>query len=478
MSNKTKAINGAKWTTVSTVVNAVLQFAQVAVLARLLQPSAFGIVSISTLVINFLSIFAHFGFSNSIIYKQETSPKILSTIYYLNICIGAIMFVVMYVSSPLLVMYYKEPLLSGVLKISACYFPIVFFGQIYNILLEKELRFKAIALTDIFCSTLGTAATVFFAYNGYQAKALVLGLLIQQFTKMLFQNFIGRSYFSPVLYFNLREIKEHLIFGIYNIGENVVGFVNGNIDNILIGGLLGVKPLGYYTIASQIAVYPITRLCPIIIQTSFPIMAKIKDNIDDLKRAYLKIVDFISCCITPLMIGLFLTAANVIPMIYGPGWEITVPLVKIFVLMGVITCMMYPTSPVAYLTGKPNYLFYRNLVVLVIKVPIIYVAARWYGITGTAIGFLIAAVFSVTLNFLLVQKLIGSFFGSLLKDLVKPLFFSAAMTAVILLYKYLVGDTGTINTIAQIVLGGSVYVGLILKYKVSFNEIRNLKSSL
>jgi lipopolysaccharide exporter len=198
MSNKIKAINGAKWTTVSTIFNAVLQFGQVALLARLLEPAAFGIVSISTLIINFLSIFAHFGFSNSIISKQVTNQKVLSTIYYLNLLIGVIMFALMYLSAPLLVLYYKEPLLDGVLKMAAFSFPIVFLGQIYNILLEKELKFKWLALTDIFCSITGSLVTIFLAFNGYQAKSLVGGLLSAQFLKMIIHNVLGRQYFAPI----------------------------------------------------------------------------------------------------------------------------------------------------------------------------------------------------------------------------------------------------------------------------------------
>ncbi|RZA00366.1 MAG: colanic acid exporter [Sphingobacteriaceae bacterium] len=478
MSNKKKAINGAKWTSVSAAISAILQFGQVAVLARLLEPSAFGIVSISTLVITFLNIFAHFGFSNSIIFKQVTDQKILSTIYYLNLIIGVLMFGLMYFSAPLLVLYYNEPLLDGILKIAAFSFPIVFLGQIYNILLEKELKFKSLALTDIFCAVFGTSVTILLAYKGYGAKALVLGLLTSLFVKMIIHNIIGRQYFSPVRHFKLGEIKEHLTFGIYNIGENVVGFVTGNIDNILIGGLLGVKQLGIYTIAWQIAVYPTTRLCPVIIQISYPIMAKVKDNIAYLKSSYLKMTSFISYCIFPLLVGLFLTAFNVIPLIYGPGWDNTIPLVKIFAFMGILFSLMYTTPPVAYLTGKPNYLFYKNLVMLVVRVPVIYVAAQMYGLTGIAVGFLITTILSLVLNFYMVKKMVGSFYMELIQDHVKPVLFSLAMAVVILLYKYFIGDAGLVHTLIQISLGGLVYAGLVLKYKLSFAEIKNLRSSL
>lgn len=477
MSNQNKAISGAKWSTISTVVNTVLSFGQIAVLARLLDPSSFGMVSISTLVLTFLGIFAHFGFSNSIVYKQESDNKILSTIYFLNIIIGVAMFFVIYFGAPLLVLYYKEPKLLEVLRLSAYYFPIVFLGQIYNILLEKELRFKALAITDIVTSVMGTTVTVIMAYMGFEAKSLVAGLLVAQAIKMIVQNIIGRKYFSPERYFNLKEIKEHLLFGVYNIGDSLLGFANSNMDTIMIGGLLGVKQLGYYTIASQLAVYPVSRISPIITQITFPIMAKMKGNLEQLKGAYLKILDFLTYVNVPLLIGLYLMAVNVIPLIYGPGWDPTIPLIKIFVFMGIFSCISYPLSTLAYSTGRPNLLFYQNLATVIIKFPLIYFLALKFGVTGIAVGYCIMSFINMGLSLLLTQYMVGDFMKKFLENFSKPVMFSVAMTIVILLYKQFIGNTGIVHTCVQIALGGAVYGLLTLKYKFSISEIKNLRGT-
>jgi len=474
MSNKKTAIHGAKWTTVSTGFNALLQFIQVAIIARILGPSAFGIVSISTLVITFLSIFVHFGFANSIIYKQENDKKALSTIYYLNIIMGIVMFFLIYLCSPLLIAYYKEPRLAEVLKVSAFYFPIIFLGQIYNTILEKELKFRSLALIDIFTSILGTSITIFLAYRNYQAMALIYGLLAGQLIRMIFQNILGRKYFSPILFFNINTIRDHLKFGVFNVADSVLGFANSNIDTILIGGLLGVKDLGYYTIASQIAVYPVVRICPIIIQVCYPIMAKMKDSLDALKSAYLQIVELISFCIIPLTAGLFIMAAYVIPLIYGPGWLVTIPLIKIFVFMGLVASLIYPISPMVYSVGKPNLLFYSNVLTFAIKFPLVFVLAKYYGIMGVAVGFLISTVISLFQSYYLINYIVGPFFKPYIKNLIKPLAFGLIMVAVILIYQHFISNMGIINTIIQIALGGAIYIGLTFRYKISFAGLRKL----
>jgi len=475
MSNQDKAISGAKWTTISTVVNTVLSFGQIAVLARLLQPSSFGMVSISTLVLSFLGIFAHFGFSNSIVYKQESNNRILSTIYYLNLMIGTLMFFVIYFGAPLLVLYYKEPKLLEVLRLSAFYFPIVFLGQVYNILLEKELRFKVIAITDITTGIFGTTVTIIMAYQGFEAKALVFGLLVAQAIKMIVQNIIGRKYFSPEKYFNLKEIKDHLMFGIYNIGDSLLSFANNNMDTIMIGGLLGVKQLGYYTIASQLAVYPVSRISPIITQITFPIMATMKGNKEQLKGAYLKILDFLTYVNVPLLIGLYLMCVNVIPMVYGPGWDETIPLIKIFVFMGIFSCISFPLSTLAYSTGRPNLLFYLNIVTASIKFPLIYFMAIKFGVTGIAVGYCIMSFITMSFTLMLTQYMVGDFMKRFLENFSKPVLFSVAMATFILLYKRFIGDIGLLHTVVQIAMGGVIYGVLTLKFKFTFAEIKNLR---
>jgi lipopolysaccharide exporter len=115
MSNQKAAINGAKWTTTATIITTVLGFAQLAVVARVLEPSIFGLVSICSLVMNFFHIFANLGFTNSIIAKQETDRKILSTIFFASIGLGLIMGILIFLSAPFVVDYYNEPrLLYGI----------------------------------------------------------------------------------------------------------------------------------------------------------------------------------------------------------------------------------------------------------------------------------------------------------------------------------------------------------------------------
>lgn len=471
-------MNGGKWITVSTAISTLFQFLQVAVLARLLDPSDFGIVSISNLIITFFQIFSNLGFSNSIIYKQESDRNVLSTLYFLNLIVGFVIFIVIHISSPFIISFYHEPKLEQVLYFSSFYFMIAYFGQLYMFLLEKELRFKSVAMLDIAGTVIGSIVTVTLAYNGYRELSLIIGSLVMQVVKSTLQIVFGRSLFRPAWSFELAKVKDHLRFGLYNMGDGFLGFIQFNADNIFIGGMLGVKMLGYYTIAYQLAIFPIAKLNPIILQVAYPILARMKDNTADLKKSYLKILDFISYCNLPLLAGLFITADSVVPLIYGPGWEKTIDLIYIFVFVGIFTCLSHPLYTLVFTKGKPSLLFYLNLGTLLIKIPLVYFFGTYWGVTGIALAFMLSTLLNMIANFAIAHSLIGDFVGDFARDIAKPIIFCLIMVGVIYLYKVVVGNSGLANALAEIGLGGITYSLLTLAYKLSFTELKSYRQSL
>jgi lipopolysaccharide exporter len=473
MNNKEKALNGGKWVTISTVISTSFQFLQVAILARLLDPSAFGIVSVSALIINFFNIFGNLGFSNSIIYKQENDRKVLSSLYLLNILLGVLMFFIIYFCTPFIIAYYKEPRLDKIIKLASLYFIIAYFGQIYFFLLQKNLKFKSTAIIDIVGSVVGTGTTICLAYQGVEELSLIYGQLAMITARVILQIAYGKKYFSPLLKFDLNIISEHLRFGLFNVGEGFLSFIQGNSDNIAIGGILGVKALGFYTIASQLTIFPVIKLNPIILQVAYPILAKMKEDPSSLKRSYLKILDLISYLNFPLLAGLFITAESIVPLMYGPGWEETIHLIKIFVFVSIFTSLAHPLFTLVYSKGRPDLLLYLNLATLVLKLPLLYVLGKQGGVTGIAYAYLIATLFNLVLNFFIVHYLVGSFMKDFLLNISKPVIFCLLMVGTISLYKNFVGYTGLVNMVVEVIIGGLIYGILTLIYKIPFSELKS-----
>ncbi|MES2426939.1 MAG: MOP flippase family protein [Bacteroidota bacterium] len=477
MSIKSKAINSGKWVTISTVVQTLIQFAQIAVLARLLDSTTFGIVGMSAIFIAFFSMLGDLGFTNSIIHKQETDQSILSTVYFVNILLGLVMFLLICLLCPLVVSFYHEPRLYKVITRTALVFLITSLGSIYSILLKKEVRFKEIAIIDISGNGLGFPVTVFLAYKGFAELALVYGGLVSHSTRTLLEIYFGRDLLRPKLYFKIREIKDHLKFGMYNFGEAFFNFIQGNWDNIIIGKILGARYLGIYTLALQLGYYPISKLNPLILRVAYPLIAKLKDDVESMKRTYLKILDILSYFNYPLLAGLFITVESIVPLVYGPHWQETFPLIKIFVFVGAASCLSQPLFTIAYSKGKPQYLFYLTIVSLTVKVILVYVLGKYWSVVGVALALLFTELISLTINFFIVHFLIGNFFKEFLRNLFKPVAFCLALIIGVYFYKLFFGYVGIYNTIAEIAIGGAIYIILTFSFKYTFADVKDLKRS-
>jgi lipopolysaccharide exporter len=477
MSNQKAAINGAKWTTTATVITTLLSFTQLALIARVLDPAVFGLVSICSLVMNFFHIFANLGFTNSIISKQENDRKILSTIFYASIALGLIMGVFIFLSSSLVVAYYHEPKLLYAIKVSSLTFPLIYTSQIYWNLLQKELKFKILALIEVVGGCLNFCTVLILAYNNFQELSIIYSQLLFTAVKTALYILLGRKLFTPQLYFKLRDIKDHLRFGIYHLGEGILGFVNNNIENIVIGKAIGIKELGLYTIAYQLAVFPIYKLNPIIMQVSYPIMAKIKDN-DGLKRAYLKIVDFITYCNFPLLAGLFITSSSTVILIYGIDYQGSIPLVKVIIFVSFLSCITAPVSSLALSKNKPNVMFYLNLVSLGVKIPILYFFSKYFGLMGIVYGYVLSSTIEAVMIFIIIDRLVGRFIDVFLVNIIKPVIFCIIMVLVLSAYQYFIGSQGIQNLVIQVAIGGLIYLGLTLKFKMTLQEVLSLKKSL
>ena len=477
MGSKTNAIKSGSWITFSTVLQTALQFLQISILARLLSPADFGIVAISNTVIVFFSLFANLGFSNSIISKQETDKKVLSSIYFLGIGLGAFIFLLVFYSSPLIVAFYHEPRLSKVIKIASCIFLVDYFGSVYSALLQKELQFKSIAIIDILGSVIGVSLTITLAYKGYKELSLIYGGLVGDLSRTVLRIVLGRKLFFPSLSFNWLEVRQHLKFGIYNFGENVLGFIQANWDNIAIGKLLGPQLLGYYTLAYQLAIFPIIKINPIVLQIAYPILAKLKNNTRELKKSYIQVLDLITFFNYPLLAGLLVTAEGVVPLIYGPHWEATFPLIKIFVFISVAGCLSHPLFTLVYTKEKPKLLFYLNILTLIVKIPLVYFLGKYWSITGIAYAFLIATIINTVFSFIIARSLIGSFVTQFFKSIYKQIIFCMLLISFVSFYKFYAGSTSVLNIVTEIGIGGLVYIGLSLRYKYSISDLKNLKKT-
>jgi len=420
MSLKKDIFSGIRWTTISTIFAVFIQVLQIAILTRVLDKKDFGLMSLVMVIVGFSQAFLDMGISNAIIHKQEITKKQLSSIYWLNIISGILLFLVVCGIAPLIAKYYSEPELTKLIILTSITFIIQSFSQQFMVLLQKEMRFDQISKIDIINKIISSSISILLAFNGFGVYSLVWGIIAGTFVSTVQYISIGFKEYRPLLVFKINEIKDFIHFGTYQMGERIVNYFTFQLDTLLIGKLLGMESLGIYSIAKQLVMRPAEIFNPIITKVTFPAMAKVQNEISKLKETYFLTINHLSSINFPVYTFIFIFAHDITLILFGTNWLAAVPIIKILSIWGAIRSTGNPIGSLLLARGKAKLGFWWVLGVSFIVVIGIYLGSKWK-LIGIAYSLLFLQLILMPMSwYFLVKPLCGAKFIEYNREIIIP----------------------------------------------------------
>lgn len=476
MNLKSQAVSGVKWSGVSMGVTTALQFITLAVLARLLSPSDFGLMGMIMVVIGFAQAFADMGLSNAIIQRQDVEEDNLSSFFWINVFSGIIILICILLCRPIIALYFKQPVLSDYLIFAAFIFLITPVGQIFTTILKKELKFETLSKIKIAGSVVYSISTIGLALAKFEVLSLIFGQLIRSLFTVIILFFIFRKIWLPRLHFSITEIKSYLSFGTFQMGEKAVNYFSANIDYIIIGRFLGPAALGFYTLAYNLMIFPLTKINPIITNVAFPVFSIIQNDNDRLKRGYCKVINYISMLSFPMLAGMLVVAPEFIRLIYGAKWEPSIAVLQIFCFVGIFKSLGNPIGSILLAKGRADIGFYWNVFVVIVVSVAAIVGVNW-GIVGVAVAMLILQVPCFFIIQSTVNKLINLKFSEYFKAIQIPVVCSVVMLAGIVALRMIMSNISILPLfVVSVVAGMIIYISFYYIKNPAF--LAELKSML
>lgn len=363
MSLKKQAVGGVKWTTASTVIVTILQLAQMSILARFLEPGDFGLMAIMMVVIGFSQAFQDMGISNAIIQRKEISHTQLSSLYWLNIIAGAVLTLIVIAIAPLVAMFYEEPRITSLMILLSSTFILVAIGNQYRVLCQKNLNFRTMEIINVSTSAVSFIVAAVMAYKGYGVLTLVWAMITQAALSSLLFLWIGlKHYHKPSLVYRHSELEGFYGFGMYQMGERSINYISANADKILIGKLVGINAVGFYNLAWQLIIFPLSKINPIINKVAFPVYSKVQNDPATLNRYYTLNVKLLSLVTMPLLAFLMFFSSEVVGLVFGEGWDTTASLLPILALVGILKALGNPGGALILAKGRADVGFWWNIV--------------------------------------------------------------------------------------------------------------------
>jgi O-antigen/teichoic acid export membrane protein len=474
MSLRRQAISGIKWTGAASLINAFIQLLQLAILTRFLEPAEFGLMALVMAVVSFSQTFVDMGVSNAIIYKEKISKQQLSSLYWLNIFIGIIFFILLNSVSSFISNFYDNKELTSLINIIAITFLIRPWGQQFLVLLQKRLQFNIISKVDVISRLISFITIVILAYMGFGVYALAIGALTFTLFTAIGYMFFGRKFHKPTLHFKMRSLKEFLSFGLYQMGENILRFFSAEFDTILIGKLLGLEALGVYNVSKNLITKPYMVINPIITKVAFPLMSQIKGDIVRLRSVFLKIVNNLAYVNIPIYIMISFFARPLVLILFGAEWLNAVPIIQILSFTYLFRALGNPSGSLLLSQGKANIAFYWNLSVFALYPISILIGYNW-GIIGVTIATLVLQILLFFPNWkFIVFKICQADIWTYSEKIITPL---VSVLIPVTLAK--ISTFSILNSYIKLISASLIFLGIFILILILFNkpllkELRNI----
>jgi len=473
---KGRAVAGVKWTGASSALATGFYLLQSIVLARLLEPRDFGLMAMATVIISVAMAYADMGLSSAIVQRQHCTEDELSSLYWLNIFCGLIVFGAVLALAPLMALFYHEPKVARLIQLCALTFVIAPVGQQYQLLLQKELLFRPLAIIEVSARGVGAVVAIAAAMAGIGVYSLVFGQLAASVSSTALLVFRGHRIYRPHLHFAWSNVRSYLGFGLYQMGERGINTLHDNLDKLIIGYWLGAGTLGYYNFAWNLATLPISRISPILTRTAFPLFSRLQDDAVLLRRGYLKLLRLISITNFPLFLGLCAIAPLAVPAIFGEKWLPAVSLIQVFCFVAVGYSTGNPVGSLVLAKGRADLGFWWNVIAFATQALALALGAWLGGAMTVAVALLaMQVIFYPAAYAFMVRPVLGPCWREYVMSVAPALACSLVMLAAVKAVWLILPQAKSswhLDLAVLIALGGAVYI--LSAFAVLGKDIRAL----
>ena len=310
--------SGVKWTSISTICSTTAKLLQIIVLTRFLSKADFGIIGVALMCIGFSEIFLDLGVSSGVMHVQNISKHQYSSLFWLNVFTGIVVYLVFAGLSPFIAAYYKENELNTVLPLIFLIIIISSFYRLQRTIQFKEMRFKFIAITEISSNFIMLFFSVFFAYIGWGVYSLVWSTLIFYFYLSII--YLGYSLLRLrilTFHFAYKDLKPFLKIGVFQLGNSLIDTISSELDTIIIGRVFSMEVLGVYTLCKQLAARVYGFINPILTKVLTPALASIQKDIHQVRQKYMHVLYILAAVNIPIYAFISYLSPQILTILYG-----------------------------------------------------------------------------------------------------------------------------------------------------------------
>lgn len=347
-----RAIRGMAWAGTEKVLIHVLRFVFGVLMARILCPEDYGIVGLLYIFINISSVFVDSGFTSALIQKKDRTEADYATVFFFNLGVATIFYLVLFFAAPWIAAFYRIPLLTDVARIVALGLPLNALCAVHRTRLTIQLNFRAQAIVTFIALLLSGGAGLFLASAGYGVWALVWqGVASAVLTIALFW---GLSRWRPQLTFSADSFRRFFSYGWKHLCSSLINQLYSELYTLVIGRKFSAADVGYYTRANGYAALPTGIISETVVRVNFPILAQLQDDNEKLIAAYRQLLRTPIWLLAPVLFGIGALAGPLISCMIGEKWLPCAPYLTVLCFGALFTPLTYINLNLLYVKGRTD----------------------------------------------------------------------------------------------------------------------------
>lgn len=423
------------------------------VLARLLAPEAYGTISLVTVFTTIMQVFVDSGMGNALIQKKDADDLDFSSVFYFNIVVCSLLYLLMFLAAPLIAGFYEDLTLVPVIRVLSLTLVISGVKNVQQAYVSRTMQFKRFFFATL-GGTVGAAVVgIWMAYAGYGVWALVAQQLFNAAVDTLVLWLTVR--WRPRRMFSWKRLKGLLSFGSKLLASSLLDTVYNNLRQLIIGKLYSTADLAYYNKGNQLPNLVINNINTSIDSVLLPAISAEQDDLGRVKQMTRKAIRTSSFVIWPMVIGMAACAEPLIEVLLTEKWLPCVPFMRIF-------CITYGFWPIH--TANLNAIkavgrsdIFLKLEILKKSIGLVSIlASAPFGVHAIAIALLITSPISAMINASPNKKLMNYSYWEQLKDILPSLLLSLVMGAVVYAMTWLPWSRMTV-LVLQVLAGVVIY---------------------
>jgi O-antigen/teichoic acid export membrane protein len=471
-----KTIGGLLWSLSEKVGFAIIQFVVITILARLLDPSDFGMIASLSFFIALSNALVESGFSQALIYKQKPTHEDYSTVFFINIFMGLFLYGTLYFSAPLIAEFFRQPMLTDLTRVLCLIFVINSFSRIQNVILVKQMSFKKLLFIRIPSFLIGGAVGIFMAYNNMGVWSLVYQQVTTQVINTIQLTLQGS--WRPSFIFSVKSFKELYSYGRNLVASSVSNVFYSNLDSILIGRFASMTDVGFFQRAKSTKQLPINTLAYSLNSVTFSALSSIGEDNERLKRAYKDLISQVFFLLSPVLIGMAILGNSIFAILFTDKWLPAVPYFQWLCIAGIFQVINSYNLNILKVKGRTDLFLRNNIVKRVIQSVLMFVALQ-ESIYALVIMMLVTEFMAYLMNSYICGKFIQYPMLEQLVDLMPIALLNFVFFIVMFGLTFIIKNDSVLFLVGSIFFGTTLYLSLafLLKMQV-FTSMKNQVISL